>query len=396
MYTDPSSSSFYAEAALSGIVQTSRKPALAYLPEAGNTLGSKVALRYKHWGIWHEITWQELAGRVNALVEQLTRWGIGSGVRVAFLGDLTPELLQYLLAVQSLGGIAVRFGDATDADWPVTRLAQANIRLIITSQKAIAGLASTGIEVLWLDGKVDSSPGAQAGLPWLEQALKNIEPEDPAFELHARGQNDALITTTLTHQALHHQGRHMTVDYAMTPSDRLLISPATADRVFIRFIHGLWLVSGLQLHLAESPASAGIDRREIGPSRLIGSPEDYQAIRQDALERMPPPGSAYRRWLDWTLAVGAGDGRHSGAVQTSIAWHLSLKPLREALGLTRIDTALVVGGSLSAIDTAFFMALGMTVQGIDPLYGRSRPEGYFSTADFVPAGLGVKPQPDQN
>lgn len=67
----------------------------------------QTALRYKHHGLWHDVTWSEYRDRVHALVLALRDLGFEKGDRVAILGDNCPEWVTIDLAVQSAGGITV-------------------------------------------------------------------------------------------------------------------------------------------------------------------------------------------------------------------------------------------------------------------------------------------------
>lgn len=64
-----------------------------------------VALRYKDYGLWQEVTWAHCREQVELFALGLLALGLQPGERVAIMGDPTPEWLYSDLAVQSVGGI---------------------------------------------------------------------------------------------------------------------------------------------------------------------------------------------------------------------------------------------------------------------------------------------------
>jgi long-chain acyl-CoA synthetase len=64
---------------------------------------NRVAFRYKARGIWHGVTWHDLARQVQDLAVGLRDLGIGPGMLVAVVADVSPSWLFSLLSVYSLG-----------------------------------------------------------------------------------------------------------------------------------------------------------------------------------------------------------------------------------------------------------------------------------------------------
>ncbi len=65
----------------------------------------EVALRAKHGGIYHEITWSAYVQRVEAVSAGLRALGLTRGDRVAVLSDACPEWLYTELGTLASGGI---------------------------------------------------------------------------------------------------------------------------------------------------------------------------------------------------------------------------------------------------------------------------------------------------
>src|SRR5262245_58774731 len=67
----------------------------------------RMAPLYRDGGRWHGLDYRGLAGRVAGVAEGLRRRGLARGDRVVVLVPMSPELYVTLLAVVSLGAVAV-------------------------------------------------------------------------------------------------------------------------------------------------------------------------------------------------------------------------------------------------------------------------------------------------
>lgn len=83
---------------------------LQQILDHGATVPSRVALIHPRAGDddgWGRVTYGELAARVHAVAAGLARRGVGRGARVVVLVPMSVELYVVLLAVASLGAVAV-------------------------------------------------------------------------------------------------------------------------------------------------------------------------------------------------------------------------------------------------------------------------------------------------
>jgi long-chain acyl-CoA synthetase len=81
------------------------------LPKALRELASRqperVAMRYKEYGIWHDITWQGYLEKVQQVALGLFSLGVRRGDHVAIIGENKPAWLFSALGTMSLGAIFV-------------------------------------------------------------------------------------------------------------------------------------------------------------------------------------------------------------------------------------------------------------------------------------------------
>ncbi|MFW5988857.1 MAG: AMP-binding protein, partial [Desulfosudaceae bacterium] len=69
--------------------------------------GDQVAMRYKDYGLWHDITWRDYYDTARALSSALISMGLQKGDCVSIIGDNCPEWAMIDMAVQCAGGVAV-------------------------------------------------------------------------------------------------------------------------------------------------------------------------------------------------------------------------------------------------------------------------------------------------
>src|SRR5262245_44209294 len=65
--------------------------------------GQRPAIREKSRGIWHTITWRDLADETAALSAALSARGLQRGAHVALVGDNRPRLYAAMCAAHWLG-----------------------------------------------------------------------------------------------------------------------------------------------------------------------------------------------------------------------------------------------------------------------------------------------------
>ncbi len=77
------------------------------LQSAGRELDRQTAMRYKKYGLWHDISWKQYADSVRDVACALIELGLAKGDCVTIIGDNCPEWVIFDLAIQSAGGVSV-------------------------------------------------------------------------------------------------------------------------------------------------------------------------------------------------------------------------------------------------------------------------------------------------
>src|SRR5690606_33960941 len=117
--------------------------------------------------------------------------------------------------------------------------------------------------------------------------------------------------------------------------------------------------AGFRLNLPESLATRDDDRRELGPTLVLGTKETYDRLSGWVQARLPEPGSWRRNLVDWALQPELrGPNRW-------LAELLVRRPLRDVIGFTRTRHPLVVGVLPGGESARLFQALGIQIRNWD-------------------------------
>ena len=289
------------------------------------TRGDAVALRRKVLGRWRVWTWRQLREEVERIAAALGAGGIGRGDRVVVGREPRPEALLAALAVQWLGGVAV----------PVDAGARPG------SSGTLADLVARGGEC---------TPGA---VPIL------ADPDDAAFvyEIERGG-----APCCIRHSDALSGARALIRRASLRPDHDALVPTSLTPDIASAFV-GAWLVAGFCLNLPEGDATQEVDRREVAPTVVVGTASTYARLRQRVLEGLPPPKTLSRRLADWALR---SDSPNAGILERATGDLLIRRPLREVIGLSRVELTLVADAFPEEAVAAFFGRLGLHLRPLIP------------------------------
>jgi long-subunit acyl-CoA synthetase (AMP-forming) len=287
------------------------------------TRGDAVALRRKVLGRWRVWTWRQLRDEVVRIAAALAAGGVGRGDRVVVGREARPEALLAALAVQWLGGVAA----PADAG-------------------AAAGSGGTLSPLVTRTG--ESTTGAV-------QILAG--PDDDAFvyEIERGG-----APWCIRHSDALASARALIRRTSLRPDHDALVPLSLTPDIACAFV-GAWLVAGFRLNLPEGDATQEVDRREVAPMVVVGTARTYAQLRQRVLEGLPPPKTPSRRLADWALRP---DPPNAGILERAAGNLLVRRPLREVLGLSRVELSLVADAFPEEAVVAFFARLGLHLRAL--------------------------------
>jgi len=360
-----------------------------------------IALQEKRYGIWQPITWSEYEQRVAHVAHAFGRAGIGPGDIVAVLGDNRPEWLLAELAAQTIGAAVVGIYPTSVGAEIVHILTYAEVRFVVAEdQEQVDKLLGIADQVPTLERIVYYEPHGLES--YTSPRLINFSvleaegaedarqrPDWFAEQVEARSETDiAVICTTsgttsrpklatLSHGSLLSMGRQL-----------MVLDPVTADDRYVSFLPFAWigeqmltLAVGLQvgqtISFPEDAETTKVDLREIGPDVMFSPPRIWESMLSDVQVRLGEAGWVKRSLFGWGYTVGdrVAERRVRGEsasaldrIKHAVAEVVALRPIREQLGLRRLNRGYTGGAPLGPDVFRFFHAIGVNLKQI---YGQT-------------------------
>lgn len=324
--------------------------------------GADVALRHKRLGLWQARSWAQLLAEVQSLATGLREAGFAAGDSLLIVSRPRPEALLASLAAQWLGGVAALLDPLMPDAEQLTLLRELQAEFVFAEgQEEVERVLASG-HVPALLFYADGRGLADSGLPnYARLAAQLPDPalavqaqsERPAFSFHRLDADGQVQQHGLSHAEVLGEGRRLVEQERLTAAEEALASRNFATSGQARYLLAPWLLAGFRMNFPESLATRDTDRRELGPTLVLGTHDSYGRLYALAQQRLPLPGSLLRRWLDWAL-----DAR-GGLLRNGLGHVLLRRPLGDVLGLSRTRVPLLVGEALPGEVQAFFAALGV-------------------------------------
>jgi len=332
-----------------------------------------VALRHKRLGIWHVLTWRDLAARVAGLAQGLARRGVGRGNALVLLAHPRLEALLLTLAAQSLGARAVPLDPLQPRERLHDLLAGLQPRFVFADDQAMVDRVLAAVPAPELLAYADARGLAQYRHPALLPCAALDEagaapapapaPDDTAFVFYRLDGDGQLEAQRHSHRNLLAEAWALVRHEALSACEDALAARAFSGGEVARYLLGPWLAAGFTLNFPENADTRDNDRRELGPTLVLGTRATYARVAQLAFDGLPAPGTLVRRLVDAALSPAAGP-----LVRGAGRW-LVRRPLREVLGFTRLRTPLLVGDALDVRTRDLLHALGIDVHAWPELHG---------------------------
>jgi long-chain acyl-CoA synthetase len=347
-----------------------------------------VAVRAKRDGQWYELTYQQLADRVQDLSLGLLELGIAPGDRVAILSENRPEW-----AIADYACLAARCTDVPI--YPSLPAKQVEYTLCDSGATAIFVSTRTQLEkvkeirprVAGLKQVISFDPAvSEPGVLTLEQVYargRSARPHHPEWKrlaLDARPDDLATLiyTSGTTGEAKGVMLTHGNITSNVTTCARLFtflegdecLSFLPLCHIFERmFGHYSMFHTGVLINYAESVETVASDMERWRPTLMASVPRLYEKIYSRVLEKVRTSSALRRRLFYWGKDVGERwvDHRLSGrpmpaslAAQRRLADKLVFAKLRARTG-GRVRFFISGGAPLSADIARFFHAAGIPI-----------------------------------
>jgi long-subunit acyl-CoA synthetase (AMP-forming) len=330
----------------------------AWLDHQAEQRGQSIALRHKHHGIWQPLTWSEVRERVGRLALALAGRGFRAGQALLLVSNHPcPQGVLLALAAQWLGGVAVPVDPALAAPRIpgnlTVRLAfvenegqLARLRPVLPGRTTVIYADGRGLiegpELVSFDDFLAGSTG-----PWPAPVARS---EAVAFAFLAPAPH------RVGHGELLEGARQLCAAERLDHREEALVSREFATSAHARCVIGPWLLAGFRLNFPETIATRDHDRRELGPTLLVGTAASYGRLAARVAANLPEPGTLGRRLIERGL-------RPAGRLMDLVGRWLVRRPLRDVLGLSRTRVALIVGPPLEGEVGELFGRLGIHPHG---------------------------------
>lgn len=362
----------------------------------------------------YELTYDQLAVRIDRLTNVLAARGVSKGTRVAFLGGNHPAFLETMFACGQLGAIFVPLNIRLAPRELNYALNDSGSELLIAleaqGEQAVLAMADSPVrdylEAANTPGGVSDYEDALTGAETTRQDLA-VRLEDPAIILYTSGTTGSPKGAVLTHGNLTWNSMNVLVDYDVTSqSVALLIAPMfhTASlgmgALPILFKGGTLV---LQERFEPAAVLAAIEKYQV--TSLSGVPTTYQLLAEDpawdntdisSLKMLTCGGSAVPiRVLEAYEARGLGFTGGYGMTETSPgATSLGAEYARSKMGsaglphfFTDVRIADSLGGELPAGEVGEILIAGPNViseywQRPEATGGSYHQGGWFRSGDM--------------
>ncbi|HEX6433882.1 MAG TPA: long-chain fatty acid--CoA ligase [Gemmatimonadales bacterium] len=347
-----------------------------------------VAFRAKRDGTWLELSYQQLADRVQDLSLGLLELGVRPGDRVAILSENRPEW-----AIADYACLAARCTDV-----PIyPTLPEKHVEYALCDSGAVAMFVSTkhqmekvsairprvpglrhvisfdkeanGADVLTLDQVIARGHAARNRHPRWKQVALEVRPDDLATMIYTSGTTGDAKGVMLTHGNISSNVTTCCTLFTFRDSDECL-SFLPLSHIFERmFGHYSMFHAGVVINYAENVDTVAADMERWRPTLMASVPRLYEKIYARVLERVRTGSAVKRRLFYWAKDVGERwiDRRLSGqpispalAMQRALADKLVFAKLRQRTG-GRLRFFISGGAPLSPDIARFFHAAGMPI-----------------------------------
>lgn len=363
------------------------------------TLGARVAMREKDFGIWQSWNWAEMAAEIRRIAQGLAALGVARGDKVALVGDNRPQLYWSMCAAQCLGAVPVPVYQDSVADEMAYVIDHAEAKLAVAEDQEqvdkllqVRKKAPALAKIVFKDdrGMRNYDDPALTGFAKLAEIGAAREAKDAAWldaEI-AKGKGaDASVMLYTSGTTGQPKGVLLSYDNVIrTAENAIAFDNLTEDDEILAYLPMAWVgdhifsyaeayVAGFCVNCPESGATVMTDLKEIGPSFFFAPPRIFENILTQVSIRIEDAGAVkrwlYRYFMDVAKRVGIAlmDKKPVSAgdrLLYALGEALVYGPIKNVLGLTRMRLGYTAGEAIGPDIFDFYRSLGLNLK---QLYG---------------------------
>jgi long-chain acyl-CoA synthetase len=353
----------------------------------------RTVLRHKERGEgWHDITWEDLEDRVQALAGYLHRQGVRKGDRVALLSENRPEWAISDLGTQLIGAANVSIYTSLPPSKVAYILRDAGAKVCIVSvpvqRKKIEEIADEcpALEEVIVMSETPDDPPVPMTLwddaldrgrdYWAEHEEKlvdiaeGITPDDMSALIYTSGTTGEPKGVVLTNRNFCSNVKAALQRVPFGEDDHHL-SFLPLSHAFERTAgHTAVLAAGATISYAESIEAVSQNLLEVQPTLMISVPRMFEKVYNRVTKQASEGSAIQQKVFDWAVRTGE---RYAEAVQSkgpgpglwlkaqrALAHRLVFSKLHEKLG-GNLRFAVSGGAALPKEIGTFFQAAGITI-----------------------------------
>jgi len=349
-------------------------------------------LRHKERGEgWHEITWEDLENRVQALSGYLHTSGVRKGDRVALLSENRPEWAITDLGTQLIGAANVSIYTSLPPSKIAYILRDSGARVCVVSvpvqRKKVEEIAEEcpaleEVIVLselpddppsymthWADALDVGSDHWEENEELLTGIADDVGPDDTSALIYTSGTTGEPKGVVLTNRNFCSNVKAALQRVPFGEEDHHL-SFLPLSHAFERTAgHTAVLAAGATISYAESVEAVTQNLKEVQPTIMISVPRMFEKVYDRVTKQVSEGGTVKQKLFEWAVRTGEeyADAQKDDSgpgpwlkTQKALAHRLVFSTLHEKLG-GNLRFAVSGGASLPEEIGTFFQAAGVTI-----------------------------------
>lgn len=367
---------------------------LASLARNAAEVPDQIAMRERNYGIWQEYSWRDYHQAVTEFAAGLEEAGVRQGDIVLIIGDNRPNLYFAMLGICALRAIPSPAYSDTPTEELAAQLAREGIRFAIAEdQEQVDKLIDVrekypalelivfdeprGLQnhkaqnIVWFDDLREKGAARLSAQPALAKELTSRPSvHDVAVLMHSSGTTGAPKGIPLKHGHVQAGVRNAAAaGYFRQGEVHMAYLPIGWVGDFI-FSIGAAIELRFTVNIPESQETVMHDLREIAPTLYFSSPRAWSAMLTRVQVGMAETTGLKRKMYDYFMprAMEAEraklDGKHvrTGRLNRFLGEVLVYGPLRDRLGLSRVERAYTAGEAIGEDVFLWFRALGVNLR----------------------------------
>ncbi|MBU1343854.1 MAG: long-chain fatty acid--CoA ligase [Proteobacteria bacterium] len=356
--------------------------------------GSRVALRTKDLGLWHDITWKEYHDKVKKVGCALVSMGFEKGDAACIIGDNSVEWVMADLGIQCVGGVSVGVY-ATNAWQQVEYVVnhcdarflfveneeqldkwlmfRENVPLlktvIVWDTKGLN--AFTDPMVMTFDQLIEKGSKADETHPQLfEDRQARVMPDDIAVLIYTSGTTGPPKGAMLTHKNVTWMAGAVDGTIRIDKTDNVLSFLPLChifERLFTVFIQ---IKFAYTVNFVERPDTVMQNMMEVSPTIGYAVPRIWEKYYSNIMIKMSD-ASWFKRFV-FNITLKIGEKRADLVLNSKpvgiflkglylIAFFAVFRKLKERLGFENIRVAISGAAPISKEVLRFFQSIGMNL-----------------------------------